>query len=421
MEKKEQFIASLADLKMDIAGRIPAGIIKEWVGSNRSAESHRALLEPYLLRGYCVCSDTAGLSKMTASKSLVEVMKIVSRPKELVFSAGSALGGKAIGVWAADNTEMFYPENTDIEKLLEALICVNRKLEEEGAVKIGVGVHAGEFYELGKGLFGEDAAMIERVAEDETAGGEIVITESVKKKLPSRWYGRLKARADIEDSGGETVYTLDYGDYPADPGFVFSGSARYPIPFPDEFFNLITDPALDGKTLEKRVREKFLLRKTVIFVKVFPPRRELLLEELTEWVVMNTILLEIMPKYKIALVKSNGDLGIFTADDPEEAVAFSCAVLDELRGSGDSAAIGVASGEILFFDLGGGEYDLAGNAVNIASKISEDAGILNAINVHESAAFDSGNAPAAGAAGMAWQPFSLEKSGVVLRGLRLMA
>jgi hypothetical protein len=174
---------------------------------------------------------------------------------------------------------------------------------------------------------------------------------------------------------------------------------------------LITDPSLDIETLERRVREKFLLPKTVIFVKVFPPRRELLLEELTEWVVMNTILLEIMPKFKIKPVKSNGELGIFTADAAGEAVAFSRAVLDELYGTDDSVAIGVASGEILLFDLGDGERDLAGNAVNIASKISEDSGILNAINVHESAAFDAGDIP--------WKPFSLEKSGVVLKGLQL--
>src|SRR3989344_4801094 len=123
---------SLADLKQDIAGVIPLPLILNWASSKRDVKKHNDLLAPYIIKGTVVSSDSSGLSKLSSQKSLLEVLKLVSEPKEVIFKYGSSTSGKAIGVWAADNTEMFYPEaipvckvvKKDVKGLKEALYTV---------------------------------------------------------------------------------------------------------------------------------------------------------------------------------------------------------------------------------------------------------------------------------------------------------
>jgi hypothetical protein len=173
---------SLADVTQDIAGTIPLDIITDWTNSKKDTNLHTKILNTYLVEGTVVSTDSSGLSKLSKELPLLQVMKIVSYPKDIVYKHGSAIGGKAIGIWAADNTEMFYDKSISPTEIFSAM----QKVQEELAdfeLKIGMAIHYGKFYSLGGGLFGSDADLVEDLAENKSEGGEIMLTESFKKLL----------------------------------------------------------------------------------------------------------------------------------------------------------------------------------------------------------------------------------------------
>jgi class 3 adenylate cyclase len=413
MNPKEKIIASLADLKQDIAGPIPAEIIKNWVSSDRSEISHRTVLEPYRRRGFLVSSDSSGLSKISQEKGLLEVMKIVSDPKEIIYSAGVTIGGRGVGIWAADNTQMFYGQEVAAEELLKEMIEAQKKINEQGALRVGMTIHFGEYFEIGKGFFGADALLVEEIAEEHTSGGEILITEVVRKALPEWWGKYLEERKDL--SGKEAVFRVNYQELDFSKEVNFSKDINYPIPFSQDFFDLIENPEIDLNAPGEKVLDKYFSKQVVIMVKVYHPEREMLLEQLTDWVVVNTMFGEICAAYKkVDLIKSNGELGIFASADANEAIAFAKEIYQTLRSTKDVVSIGLASGEVLIFPLEDGGFDLAGNAVNVASKISEDIEDRDTLYVHESVVFNEAQST--------WfKPFALQKSGVELRGFYLAA
>jgi class 3 adenylate cyclase len=413
MNPKEKIIASLADLKQDIAGPIPAEIIKNWVSSDRSEISHKTVLQPYVRRGFLVSSDSSGLSKISQEKNLLEVMKIVSDPKEIIYSGGVAIGGRGVGIWAADNTQMFYGEEVSAEELLKEMVEAQKKIREQGVLQVGMTIHFGEYFEIGKGFFGHDANFVEEVAEEHTSGGEILITEPVKRALPEWWGDFLVPRMDLE--GKIAVYHLNYEQMDFSKEVKFSENINYPIPFSRDFFELIENPEIDLNAPGEKVLDKYFSQQVVILVKIYHPERKMLLEQLTDWVVVNSMLVNICEGFKkVDLIKSNGELGIFACADANEAVRFAKEIYQTLKSTNDVVSIGLASGEVLIFPLEEGGYDLAGNAVNVASKISEDIEDRDTLYVHESVVFNE--------AQTVWfKPFSMQKSGVELRGFYLAA
>ncbi len=173
---------SLADVTQDIAGSIPVEVIKKWTNSKKSSSIHNKILKPYIIEGTVVSSDSSGLSKLSATLPLLEVMKIVSHPKDLIFKYGTSIGGKPIGIWAADNTEMFYSKDINANEILEKMKEVQKELETF-TIKIGIAIHYGKFYSLGGGLFGKDADLVENLAENKAEGGEIILSKTFKQKL----------------------------------------------------------------------------------------------------------------------------------------------------------------------------------------------------------------------------------------------
>lgn len=413
MNPKEKIIASLADLKQDIAGPIPVEIIKNWVSSDRTEISHRTVLQPYTRRGFLVSSDSSGLSKISQEKGLLEVMKIVSDPKEIIYSAGVAIGGRGVGIWAADNTQMFYGEEVSAEELLKEMVQAQKKIRKQGSLQVGMTIHFGEYFEIGKGFFGRDALLVEEVAEEHTSAGEILITETVRRALPEWWADYLQVRTDL--AGKEAIYHLNYEALDFSKEVKFSEDINYPIPFSRDFFDLLENPETDLNAPGAKVLDKYFSQQVVILIKVYHPERKMLLEQLTDWVVVNTMFVNICEGYKqIDLIKSNGELGIFACTNANEAIAFAKEIYQTLRSTNDVVSIGLASGEVLIFPLEDGGFDLAGNAVNIASKISEDIEDRDTLYVHESVVFNEAQS--------AWfKPFVLQKSGVELRGFYLAA
>src|SRR5262245_52630875 len=102
-----KIIPALADLTQDIAGPVPLTLLQDWAGGRQDLAAAQSLLDPFRIEGTVVASDTSGLSKMSEEMDLVEVISLISRPKEIIHALGLAVGGRAIGMWVADNTEMY--------------------------------------------------------------------------------------------------------------------------------------------------------------------------------------------------------------------------------------------------------------------------------------------------------------------------
>lgn len=417
MNKKRKIITSLSDLKQDIAGPIPVEIVSEWVKSGHAAGDQTRILTPYEREGYVVSSDSSGLSRLTAERSLFEVMRIVSEPKEIIFQLGRGIGGRGVGVWAADNSQMFYPDETvEVGRLIDTMSAA-QKLIHRGPLQVGMAIHKGRFWEIGGGMFGEDADLVEAVAEDFTSAKEIVLSESVRELWDESQHELLALREDLGHFE-KAFYSLDYDDLGNFSHEIVLPTYEelteehfYPFPFTQEFFLAMKSMQESEASMERM--QKYYSVKTVLLIKVYHQKMRFLLDQLTDWVVVNAILNEIAVKYDVELVKSNGDLAIFVAESDAEAVDLAEEVLLSMKDSEDKVSIGLARGDVLVFDLDGGGRDIAGGPVNVASKVSEDINDKNSLYVEASVKVPLSHLPH-------YEEFEISKSGVILKGLNYL-
>ncbi len=403
-------MASLADLRQEVAGTVPVEVIKSWETSAKQSYDQNEILRPFERDGYYVTTDSAGLSRLTTERTLIEVMKLVSEPKEIVFEHGRAIGGRGLGIWAADNSAMFYDAaKVKADQLVEKMVAAQKQIHR-GLLQVGMGIHRGKFWELGMSLFGEQADLVEHISEDFTDAQEIVLSESVRAELSPSWHDLLVAREDL--TGFKTpFYHLNYDqlgdwdgfdrnilDHPKPENF-------YPFPFSSDFF-------LALKRNNQAELDNYYKNKVVILIKNYHHKERLLLQELTDWVVVNAVWLEVAQKYDVEVVKSNGDLGIFVADRDSEAVEFAEDLLLSSRSGNDRVSIGLCRGDVLLFRLDGGAgKDIAGGAVNIASKISEDVEGNDTFYVEASVQIPAHHFAK-------FENFVIEKSKVIIAGQR---
>lgn len=410
MDRKRKILASLADLRQEVAGTVPVEVIKSWETSTKQSHDQNEILRPFERDGYYVTTDSAGLSRLTAERTLIEVMKLVSEPKEIVFEYGRAIGGRGLGIWAADNSAMFYDAaKVKADQLVEKMAAAQKQIHR-GLLQVGMGIHRGKFWELGMSLFGEQADLVEHISEDFTDAQEIVLSESVKAELSPGWNDLLVAREDLS-AFKTSFYRLNYdqlGDWDGFDRNVLNHPKQenfYPLPFSSDFF-------LALKRNNQAELDSFYKNKVVIIIKNYHHKERLLLQELTDWVVVNAVWLEVAQKYDVEVVKSNGDLGIFVADRDSEAVEFAEDLLLSSRNGNDRVSIGLCRGDILLFKLDGGAgKDIAGGAVNIASKISEDVEGNNTFYVEASVQIPAHHLAK-------FENFAIEKSKVIIAGQR---
>ena len=175
----DRFPPGFFDLPPSAGEPLPLELIAEWTRSAQTHEVARALLGPHTRRGTLVSSDSAGLTRLTRERPLIEILSMLSQPKELIHAFGRAIGGRSIGIWAADNTEMFYDASIEPERVVAMLLTAMARIADECELGIGMAAHVGEFFELGGGVYGPDADRVEAVAEEHTQGGELLITDDI--------------------------------------------------------------------------------------------------------------------------------------------------------------------------------------------------------------------------------------------------
>lgn len=373
-----RFPPGFFDLPSDAGQSLPLDLIASWIRSPQTPEAARLLLGPNTHNGIVVCSDTVGLTRLSHERSLIELLALVSRPKELVHAYGRAIGGTAVGIWAADNTAMFYPESIPADDVMSMLLTLMDRIQEECEVGIGMAVHCGQFYELGSGLHGADADRVENLAEEHTEAGEILITAEFRRLLGETATFEFE-HVDHIPVSGELYRVID--------GFRLEGiepsEFRYPLPFTDEFY--------DGLSEFQRTRRTSVVPRPAYrdgFVVVIEREREdrddpevASLNDLALAAAIARVGATLLEEFEGLDVKNTGGPSIYYFDEARRALNFSRKLREFFEAQKVQLSIGIDMGRVLLFELGPGRYDLAGSPVNVASKLAQDAGKLGAITL----------------------------------------
>ena len=386
----KKFISpSLADLSQDIAGPVPVDIIKAWIESNGTKKDAERILDPYKVHGTVVSSDTAGLSKLSREKELLEVLKIVSDPKEIIHGLGKAVGGVAIGRWIADNTQMFYDDRILVPSIVRAMHEANNRIIESCLVKVGFGIHSGDFLNIGNGIYGDEADFVEEYAENKSEGGEILISESVTKELVDDNSFIFELAEDLSGSI-EDIYRLKNAKRFPDMEIV---ERDYPLYFDKRFFSLLKK--FDAAGVRDIIYKDYLKSGFAVLIQRGPIEVESEMTGLLDNLIVNAAFSATLKRVAslfsiIKEIKIAGGLAIFIfeAETAEEALEFSRTARLALENEKISCTIGIESGDVLVFPLEDGTWEIAGSPVNIASKQAQDFGKLGNIYITKNAAND---------------------------------
>ncbi len=382
-----RFPPGFFDLSPDAGRDLPLDIIAAWTRSDQSVRAAAALLAPCTLRGIVVSSDAAGLTRLTQERSLIEILAMVSRPKELVHAHGRAIGGTPLGVWAADNTLMFYPEGVSADRVMGMLLGLVDKVRSDCEVGIGLCAHRGAFFELGKGIYGPDADRVESVAEDYTGAGELLVTGEVATALTEPGF-KLSPRGDLRAAFGD-LYRVDDG--PRLGGLELS-DFHYPLPFTNEFYGGLVE---FQRTRRTSLVPRPAYREAAVLV-VETEREDI---DVPEVAALNDLALAAAVKrlgqrLTVELagieVKSGTGLSIYLFDEPSHGAEFAKRLRETLAAEGVQLRMGMDVGRVLLFELGAGLMDIAGSPVNVASKLAQDVGRYGVIQLTKEAARRAG-------------------------------
>ena len=383
----DKFPPGFFDLPQRAGETLPLDLIGEWTRGEQSRERARQLLAPRTIRGTLVVTDAAGLTRLTRERPLIDILAMLAQAKELFYSYGRAIGGRSIGVWAADNTQMFYEADISADRVVSMMHMVRERVAAECEVGMGMAAHSGEFFELGDAVYGPDADFVETLGEEHTAGGEILITDALRERVSDVDVIRIAPHDGAVDGFGGVHRIVSA---PALEGLDLSDTA-YPAPFSSGF--------AEGLSRYSRTRrESMVPRQPYQELAVVLIMREHEVPDVPEVAVLNNLSLTAATKRigasllagKGEEIKCSGLLSIYTFPDCADAIAFARTFREALSAQGIQCRIGVDVGPVLVFDLTEGSRDIAGSPVNIASKLAEDVGEYGRIQITDSVAQRAG-------------------------------
>lgn len=411
--KFPKMLPALADLTQDIAGPVPVELLREWATGATDEGKAADLLRPFEITGTVVATDTSGLSHMTRVRDLLDVLAMVSRPKEIVHALGRDVGGRAIGTWVADNTEMYYEPGLPVDDVVAAMAEAQARINTETEVRLGMCAHWGRFYEIGGGLYGHDAETVEYLAERFSAPGEVLLTAATCSRLTDGGSFQVLRRTELD-----VVHTAGVFALAGAPRTPLGGlEIQYPHGFTEEVFRALhqlrTD---DAPRVRQDIYRSLLHDRVVVFVARERGATEgapitALLDTLTGDTVFDAIL-QRFPAAVTHTASLGGGLAILCFEDAEEALQLSYAVRDACLEMGIGVKVGIDYGPVLLFTNHRGPSGISGDAVNMASKLCEDLGIENMMNVTARAAALMHDIEGG-------VPFSARVSQVVVSGIRL--
>jgi len=367
---------ALFDLSSESNFELPLALIAQWESSAKTNDTHEHLLAPFKVAGTLVCTDSANLTSLSLSLELVDVMRLISQPKEVLFNFASALNGTPIGTWYADNTRTFFDEKIDCSDIIRHFVAAQNEIAKL-TVQVGICIHSGTFIFIENQIHGTDNDFCSMIAEDHCHAEEIILTEFTAQKYAKEL--SLELREDLKFE--QKLFRLNYkNNYkaPFEKFQIDNSQGHYPLPFDLEFYQ---DLKIDGvHELGKRLH----VDKIVVLFYVTQMPSQFLLERFSQMAQTNLLVESLDKVDAIEKIKSNGQLGIFVSDDAAEALKFARDISSLFVENGLKNSVAIAKGDVLIFQLDVHRKEIAGNPVNIASKLAEDLPADNSIYVHES-------------------------------------
>ncbi len=376
---KKRYSTHLFDVTQDIIGALPLKLVEQWLSGEQTYEDALKLLEKHQVQGYSVSSDSVGLTRLCQQRGLLEILAIINQPKKIVYGYGKAIAGESVGIWAADNTQMFYPDSLDATTLVSMLLTVQDEIERSCQIKIGIGAHYGSFYQISGGLYGIEADEIEDIAENHTDGGEILISQAICDRLPANHNFLLEQRHDLQTEIGKIYRVLDGTRLTQ----VQPVDQRYPIPYSEDFYAdlLEYETRLADHEFTHYLNDKYMQHKVVVLIESknesVDTHEVSMFNQLAFSALMKDIgikLLEPIDPQLESEIKVVSSLGIYAFDEVATALNFAQTFRQELAKQDITCRIGVDHGEVLIFNLAVGTKDIAGMPVNMASKMAQDKG-----------------------------------------------
>lgn len=371
----------------DIAGPLPPALLRDWMSGEKTAARAREALAPYLVEGTVLSSDAAGLSRLTRSLGLIEIVAALSRMKQVVHAMGLSAGGRAPGgAWIADNTEMFFPATVPVEDVLITALATHRELPANG-VKVGFCLHRGQFWEIGGGLYGPDADLVELLAEEYSAGGETLITAAARAALPRTDLFGMRVREDLASFGD--VRAVLSGPPPKARAVFNAETMLYPLNFSRELYDLLQQigDKHHGTLVVEGIRGRFQVTRSVAILEIGAGPLGTPLDILNSVALAATaaVLLEdVIPKHAEIIENTRG-LILLTFEHAQEALDTTLAVARTLATGGHEVRAGIDRGPILLVREGA-RYSVLGSAVNLASKQAHELGRAGHVLISAAAA-----------------------------------
>ncbi len=370
---------ALFDLRAAFDSRRVADLGHDWEASSKTLEDAKRILAPYETEGTVVVSDSCGLSRLSKNRPLIEVLSLVQIPKDRLYAYGSRIGGIGVGIWAADNSAMFYPARIPVRDVLGA-VWEARKSMTDAAVRIGIGIRSGTFYRIGDSLYGEAYASIEEVAENETGADEIVVGEEIVRKLGDDPAFGFSERTGTARNGA--FYRLERapGGSSEEMSPTF-GKYHFSLPFPRNFHRLLREFP-DAKSERAQAAARYSRKKTVVLVETerhSGSDERAILEAVSADIRLRKSVRKHLRRFGGKELKTGGGISIVAFDDTGRALDFSKELVERLKSENVSCRIGVDRSDILVFDLGKRGYEVAGTAVNVASKLAQDFGKFDSV------------------------------------------
>ena len=405
-------IPALADLTQDIAGPLPLALLQAWATGTQDVETAGELLHSFRIEGTVVATDTSGLSRMVEGRDLLDVLAMVSAPKSVIHAVGAAVGGVGVGIWVADNTEMYYGTHVTPDVVLGAVAETQARITESCAVGVGMAVHYGEFYEIGGGLYGRDADTVERLAEHDARAGEVLVTTTIVDRVASTPDLTFTPAPALRPADGSAAFRFATS---VRLRSLNATAVRYPHPFPEEFFSLVSALATtpDRETAKQAIYEQYLRDRVILFLSVEHESSGSEPAAVLDYLVVNALMEAVigrLPGAAAHVAGIGGGIAILTFEQADEAVDLAITLRAHFMQNAMMVKVGIDRGPVIFFANSRGRSGITGDPVNIASKIAEDAGAVGRINITARAAAGVAHLPAS-------NPFHTTISGITLTGV----
>jgi hypothetical protein len=248
-------------------------------------------------------------------------------------------------------------------------------------------------------LYGTDADDIEGFTEEETKGGEVAVSASVRAAIGD-------AIPTKEERAGKHILNFEHHAAEAEA----SDDVFYPAPFPKEFHEAVRSLDAGDAAAVEALHRSYAKRTVIILARVFDAPHDQLLDLLVARTAAGAVIRRVAAQLGVEVLEATGGVVLLHAPEAEKAASFARELLAALRAGGFAGNVGMCEGEVLMFDRGNGNWNVAGAAVNISSKLAEDTPERGVIFFESSVAH---------AAGPDATPFSIQKSGVTISGSML--